>query len=137
DWWTNDKVNGGRSMTRTVDLATMPIFVRAGAIVPVDPVRQYTSQPVTEPTTLRIYTGADGRFVLYDDDGISQDYVRNRGNWTSLTWNDREARLTIAPGAPAGATLVASSRIFDVVALPSGARTRITYTGRPVTVTIH
>jgi hypothetical protein len=51
DWWTNAKATGGRTVTRPVDLATMPIFVRAGAIIPVDPVRQYTGEPVSEPTT--------------------------------------------------------------------------------------
>ena len=60
----------------------MPIYVRAGAIIPVDPVRQYTSQPVDGPTGLRVYRGADGQFTLYDDDGISQDYLAGRGSWT-------------------------------------------------------
>ena len=63
DWWTNEKAAGGASVTRAVDLGTLPLYVRAGAIVPFDPVRQYTSQPVTEPTTLRIYAGADGLFT--------------------------------------------------------------------------
>ena len=62
----------------------MPIYVRAGAIIPVDPVRQYTAQPVTEPTTLKVYRGADGQFTLYDDDGISQEYLKGRGSWTRI-----------------------------------------------------
>ena len=75
DWWTNARVSGGQDVTRQVDLATMPIYVRAGAIIPVDPVRQYTSEPVTEPTTLKVYRGADGEYTLYEDDGISQEYL--------------------------------------------------------------
>ena len=67
---------GGQDVIRKVDLATMPIYVRAGAIIPIDPVRQYTAQPVTEPTTLRVYRGANGQFTLYDDDGISQEYLK-------------------------------------------------------------
>ena len=78
------------SVARAVDLATMPIYVRAGAIIPVDPVRQYTSEPVAEPTTLRVYRGADGQFTLYEDDGISQDYLKAKGSWTRIVWNDRE-----------------------------------------------
>ena len=69
---------GGQTIDRTVDLRTMPIYVRAGAIIPFDPVRQYTDEPVSEPTTLRVYRGADGEFTLYDDDGISQDYLRGQ-----------------------------------------------------------
>jgi alpha-glucosidase/alpha-D-xyloside xylohydrolase len=61
DWWTNAKSTGGQTVSRPVDLETMPIYVRAGAIVPVDPVRQYTAQPVTEPTTLKVYRGATAR----------------------------------------------------------------------------
>ena len=67
----------------------MPIYVRAGAIIPVDPVRQYTSEPVKEPTTLKVYRGADGQYTLYEDDGISQEYLKGRGSWTRMTWNDR------------------------------------------------
>ena len=90
DWWTNARATGGQSVARAVDLATMPIYVRAGAIIPVDPVRQYTSEPVTEPTTLRVYRGADGQFTLYEDDGISQEYLQGKGSWTRIAWNDRE-----------------------------------------------
>ena len=82
----------------------MPIYVRAGGIIPVDPVRQYTAQPVTEPTTLKIYRGADGQFTLYEDDGISQEYLKGRASWIRLSWNDRRSQFTIEPGAPQGAT---------------------------------
>jgi alpha-glucosidase (family GH31 glycosyl hydrolase) len=136
DWWTNAKATGGRSISRDVDLATMPIFVRAGAIIPADPIRQYTTQPVTAPTTLRVYAGADGRYVLYDDDGVSQEYLQNRGSWTRLTWTDRARRLTIEPGAPAGATNVVTPRTFEVVVIPTGRRATVTYAGTPVTVAL-
>ena len=136
DWWTSARVTGGTTLTRDVDLATMPIYVRAGAIVPVDPVRQYTSQPVTEPTTLRVYRGADGRFTMYDDDGISQDYLRGRGSWTRLTWADRESRLTVAPEAVPGATNRTARRTFEVLMLPDSTRRTVTYDGRPITITM-
>ena len=132
DWWTNEKASGGRRITRAVDLATMPIYVRAGAIIPVDPIRQYTSQPVTEPTTLKIYPGADGEFTLYEDDGISQEYLKGRGSWTRLVWNDRAKQLTIEPGAPRGAANVTAPRTFRVVVMPNGAPRTITYTGARV-----
>src|SRR5262249_59666044 len=71
DWWNNEKVSGRKWIERPVDLATIPIYVRAGSIIPLDPVRQYLSQPVNEPTELKIFPGADGNFTLYDDDGES------------------------------------------------------------------
>jgi alpha-glucosidase (family GH31 glycosyl hydrolase) len=136
DWWNNARVAGGRTISRDVDLATMPIFVRAGAIVPVDPVRQYTSQRVTEPTTLRIYRGADGQFVLYDDDGASQQYLRGRGTWARLTWNDRDRRLTIEPGAPPGATNLVAPRTFTVTTFPDGASRVVNYAGKRVDIVV-
>ena len=135
DWWTNAKSAGGRTVTREVDLATMPIYARAGAIIPVDPVRQYTGEPVTEPTTLRVYRGADGEYTLYEDDGISQDYVKARGTWTRIAWNDRAKQLTIEPGAPKGATSVSARRAFRVLLLPEGTTRDVTYTGSRIRVT--
>jgi alpha-glucosidase/alpha-D-xyloside xylohydrolase len=129
DWWTNARAAGGQTVTREVDLATMPIYVRAGAIVPFDAVRQSTSHPRTEPTTLRIYGGADGEYTLYDDDGISQDYLKARGTWTRITWNDRAKRLTIEPAAPKGATNVAAKRVFKLLLLPEGTARAVTYSG--------
>ena len=134
DWWTSARAAGGRTVTRPVDLATMPIYVRAGAIVPLDPVRQYTSQAVTEPTTLRIYPGADGRGTLYDDDGISQEYLSGKGSWIAMSWNDRTRQLTLSPGAPAGATNVTAERRFKVIVVPTGQTMDVTYAGRPVQV---
>jgi alpha-glucosidase (family GH31 glycosyl hydrolase) len=129
DWWTSARTAGGQTVTRQVDLATMPMYVRAGAIIPFDAVRQYTSQPRTEPTTLRIYGGADGQYTLYDDDGISQDYLKARGTWTRITWNDRAKRLTIEPGAPSGATNVAGRRVFKLLLLPGGTVREVSYVG--------
>jgi alpha-glucosidase (family GH31 glycosyl hydrolase) len=100
DWWTGEKVEGKRWLDRPVDLATMPIYVRAGAIVPLDPVRQYTSQSVSTPTTLRIYPGADGGFTLYDDDGASPKYRDGSDAkmvWIRFRWNDGARRLTLEP----------------------------------------
>jgi alpha-glucosidase/alpha-D-xyloside xylohydrolase len=134
DWWTNALVAGGERVTRQVDLATMPIYVRAGAIIPVDPVRQYTGEAVPGPTTLKVYRGADGQYTLYEDDGISQEYLKGRGSWTRMAWNDRARQLTIEPGAPRGATNVAANRTFRVQLLPEGTTRDVTYAGRRVQV---
>ncbi|HTE48059.1 MAG TPA: TIM-barrel domain-containing protein, partial [Gemmatimonadaceae bacterium] len=134
DWWTNAKETGGRTITRPVDVATMPIYARAGAIIPVDPIRQYTSEVVSDPTTIRVYRGADGAFTMYDDDGASQDYLTGKGTWTRLTWDDRGQRLMIAPGAPRGATNLAGSRTFKVEMLPEGTTKTVNYSGQQVRV---
>ncbi|HEY4107620.1 TIM-barrel domain-containing protein [Puia sp.] len=124
DWWTNDPATGGATIDRPVDLSIMPIYVRAGAIIPFDPIRQYTEQPVTAPTTLRIYPGADGDFTLYDDDGISEDYLRGTATWIRMSWNDATKTLTLQPGAPAGMTSRPVHRTFALQVM--------TATGKPV-----
>jgi alpha-glucosidase/alpha-D-xyloside xylohydrolase len=136
DWWDNARHNGGTTVTRKVDLATMPIYVRAGSIIPFDPVRQYLAQPVTEPTTLKVYSGANGEFTLYEDDGNSQDYLQNKGTWTKLSWDDGAKKLTISPAPPAGVTNASTAaREFRVELQPAGTVKTVTYSGRQIEVT--
>ena len=100
DWWTNEKISGPKWVERPVDLATMPIYARAGAIIPLDPIRQYVSEPVEGPTALEIFPGADGEFTLYDDDGESPRYLNGsdvKTVWIRFQWNDAKRHLVIEP----------------------------------------
>jgi len=136
DWWTNAAATGGGWINREVDLSIMPIYVRAGAIIPFDPVRQYTEQPVTMPTTLRIYPGADGDFTLYDDDGISQDYLQGKASWIRMSWKEATHTLTLHPGAPAGGTSQPVHRAFaiQVMTRPDKSVKNIVYEGKRLEV---
>lgn len=134
DWWNGEKKSGGQTVTRNVDLATMPIYVRAGAIIPFDPIRQYADEPVSAPTTLRVYTGANGEFTLYEDDGISQEYTKGKGSWTKMSWDDKGRKLTLTPQAPKGASNQVAARTFKVQLLPEGTIKEVSYTGKSVTV---
>ena len=97
DFWTHKRIDGGREITRPVDLATLPLYARAGAIIPTGPLKQYTTEKVEGPLTLTIYPGADGRFILYDDDGVSFAFEHGQYTEVALAWNDRARRLTITP----------------------------------------
>jgi alpha-glucosidase/alpha-D-xyloside xylohydrolase len=132
DWWTNAKETGGQTITRKVDLATMPIYARAGAIIPFDPIRQYTSEVTNEPTTLKIFTGKNGNFILYNDDGISQEYLEGKGSWISFTWNDQLKQLTLKPGAPKGFANQVYSRKFKIELVPKGIIKTLDYTGNEI-----
>jgi alpha-glucosidase (family GH31 glycosyl hydrolase) len=136
DWWTSKPVAGGATIQRPVDLSIMPIYVRAGAIIPFDPIRQYTAQPVTTPTTLRIYPGADGVFTLYDDDGVSQQYLHGNATWIRLRWDDHARTLTLEPGAPAGFTSQPTHRRFVVrlMTQPASTAKTIVYDGQKTTL---
>jgi alpha-glucosidase/alpha-D-xyloside xylohydrolase len=95
DFWSNQKTEGGTEIAREVDLSTMPLYVRAGAIVPMGPVRQYAMEPSEEPITLRVYPGADGRSSWYEDDGISFAYRRGQFTRIDCSWQDSLRRLTL------------------------------------------
>jgi hypothetical protein len=94
------------------------------------------AQPVTEPT-LKVYSGANGEFTMYEDDGNSQNYMQNKGTWTKLSWDDGAKKLTIsAAAAPAGVTNESTaSREFQVEMLPAGTVKTVTYNGRQAEVT--
>ena len=101
DFWTSERFEGGREMERTVDLETLPLFIREGAILPFGPVKQYVDEKVASPLAIAVYPGADGRFLLYEDDGISFHY--RKGDWMGLElkWNETQRALAIrlAPGS--------------------------------------
>jgi len=107
DYWTGDVLDGGREINRQVDLDTMPLYVRAGSIIPMGPVKQYTAERSDEPLSIHIYPGADCRFLLYEDDGASFRYRAGQWMGTLVHWDDKQrlATLELAAGSrmlPAG-----------------------------------
>jgi alpha-glucosidase (family GH31 glycosyl hydrolase) len=101
DFWTGERVEGGREIVREVDLETMPLFVRAGAILPLGPVKQYTGERTDAPLSITIYPGADGSFFLYEDDGESFDYRQGEWMGIAMRWDDarRILKLQLAEGS--------------------------------------
>ncbi len=134
DWWTNEKLEGGKFISRPVDLSLMPIYVRAGGIIPVDPVRQYTSEVVTEPTTIKIFRGANGEFELYNDDGISLKYLQGKATITRFRWNDKKSRLTIEPVSDNYSTTVSVGRSYIIELIGKKKTEMVTYKGHRISV---
>jgi alpha-glucosidase/alpha-D-xyloside xylohydrolase len=95
DYWTNHLVEGGKDDVRQVDLETLPLYVKAGTILPLGPVKQYAQEASSEPLTLRIYPGADGETALYEDDGISFGYLKAQFSRVLCTWSDSQRILTL------------------------------------------
>jgi alpha-glucosidase (family GH31 glycosyl hydrolase) len=95
DFWTGERIDGGREISRKVDLEIMPLYVRAGSILPLGPVKQHVYEQSDEPLTISIFPGADASFLLYEDDGKSFNY-RN-GEWMGLqmSWADSQRVLTL------------------------------------------
>jgi alpha-glucosidase (family GH31 glycosyl hydrolase) len=133
DFWTEEQITGGREIDRAVNLDTMPLHVRAGAVLPLAPVRQYVDQQVDGPLSLVVYPGADGVSSVYEDDGKSFDH--RKGDWMRLgmIWRDADRRLTLrlASGSRMRPPL---SRAVEVrVAGERGTR-RLTFDGREIDV---
>jgi alpha-glucosidase/alpha-D-xyloside xylohydrolase len=95
DFWTSERIAGGRTVSRRVDLETMPVYVRAGAILPSGPVKQFATEASDTPTTLTVYPGADGQSSLYEDDGVSFAYQQGDFIRTELRWTDASATLML------------------------------------------
>jgi alpha-D-xyloside xylohydrolase len=96
DWynyWTNERVAGGRTIRVAAPIDTIPLFVRAGSIVPLGVEAQNTSKPQAL-AEIRVYPGRDTEFSLYDDDGISYDYEKGLGRSTRLHWDERSKVLS-------------------------------------------
>ena len=109
----------------------MPLYVRAGSIQPLSPVKQYTDETVDSPLTLVVYPGANGAFTLYEDDG--KTFNHRKGEWMriAMTWRDAERRLSLRL-APGSRILPPVRRPIEVrIAGQSSARA-ITFEGRPI-----
>jgi alpha-D-xyloside xylohydrolase len=96
NWYNQEKYAGGRSVKADAD-GKIPVFVKAGAIIPVGPTMQYTGQKRADTLELRIYSGASGSFTLYEDEGDNYNYEKGLYNTTRFSWNESNRILTIEP----------------------------------------
>jgi alpha-glucosidase (family GH31 glycosyl hydrolase) len=114
DWynfWTNERVTGGQTITVSAPIDVIPLFVAAGSIIPMGVEIQNTSTPQALKE-LRVYPGQDADFSLYDDDGITYAYESGHGRVTQLHWDDARGKLT-TKGAPlAGGDANALTRVI-------------------------
>jgi alpha-D-xyloside xylohydrolase len=123
DFWSGAWVDGGQTISADAPYDSIPIYVRAGSIVPVGPEIQYTGEKKADPIALYVYRGADGDFTLYEDDGLTYDCEKGAYSLIPIHWNDATETLTIGrrQGSFAG---MLSQRTFEVVfvsrAIPVG-----------------
>ncbi len=100
DWynfWTKEKLAGGRWVKVAAPIDQIPVFVKAGSIVPIGADIQSTAtrQAIAE---IQVYPGKDGEFSLYDDDGVSYDYEKGKSTTTRLRWSEGSGKLTASGG---------------------------------------
>ncbi len=131
DFCTGERVEGGREITRQVDLETIPLYVRAGSILPLGPVKQHAYEKSSEPLSISIYPGADASFLLYEDDGKSFAYRKGEWMGMQLGWNEARHALTLR--------LAEGSRMLpplrrDIEVKLNGNKQLIAFDGHPIEV---
>ena len=143
DFWTGKAVDGGAAIDTAAPIERMPLFVRAGSIVPMGPDVQWASEKPADPIELRVYAGADGHFTLYEDENDTYNYEKGAFATIAFAWDDSSHTLTIGerkgrfPG-------MLEKRTFHVVFVGDGhgngidptatADKTVEYTGQQVSV---
>ena len=106
DFWTGVSMKGGQDIQAEAPLDRMPLFVRAGSILPLGPEIEYADEDSSGPIELRVYTGADGSFQLFTDEADNYDYEKGIHSIVPLKWSEADKTLTIGdrvgtfPGMP-------------------------------------
>ena len=95
DFWTGKYYAGGQNVTLETSLDRVPMFVRAGSILPLGPEMQYVGEKAWDNLELRVYPGANGDFTLYEDEGDNYNYEKGQYATIAFHWNDKTRTLTI------------------------------------------
>ena len=132
DFWTSQRMKGGQSVTLQTTLDRVPMFVRAGSILPLGPEMQYVGEKAWDHLELRLYPGADGSFTLYEDEGDNYNYEKGAYATIPFHWNDRARTLTIGERQGSYPGMLAT-RQFTIV-LPDGQSQTVSYQGQETTV---
>ena len=132
DFWTNKQYKGGQTVTLETTFDRVPMFVRAGSILPLGPEMQWVGEKKWDDLELRVYPGADGQFVLYEDEGDNYNYEKGVYSIIQFSWNDKMHTLTISDrqGSYPG---MLQNRQF-VIILPDGKQQAVRYDGTAQTI---
>lgn len=133
DFYTGNRFTGGQTVKANAPLDKIPLFVKAGSILPVGPVQQYTGEKQADTLDIRVYRGADASFVLYEDEGDSYAYEQGAYSLIAFAWNEQKQELSIGKqeGAFPGSL---KRRVFRVVLIDgkNEAEGWVSYLGKAV-----
>lgn len=141
DLYTGRYQEGGKKVTAEAPYERMPLYVKAGSILPVGPEIEYTGQKKEEPLDIYVYSGADGTFSLYEDEGVNYNYEQGKFSQITFSWSEKEQKLTIheRKGEFEG---MLNSRIFRIIRISrenpvpflSGKGVEVKYNGEEITI---
>jgi len=95
DFWTGKLISGGQTIDAAAPIETLPLYIKAGSIVPMGPYLQYATEKVADPIEIRVYTGADADFVLYEDENDTYNYEQGKFATIAISWNEANKTLII------------------------------------------
>ena len=132
DFWTNEKHEGGKEIAKETTLDVIPLYVKAGSIIPVGPQVQYATEKPWDHLELKVYAGANGNFILYEDEFDNYNYEKGAYTEIPISWNNASRKLRI--GARKGAYEgMLKNRKFTVT-LQDGTQKSVDYNGKAISV---
>lgn len=132
DFWTNQKHSGGQYIVKDTPIDILPLYVKAGSILPIGPEVQYSTEKSWDNLEIKVYPGCNGEFTLYEDENDNYNYEKGMYSTITMKWNDRTRMLTIEnrKGEFSG---MLKERKFNIVTA-DGAKKAVAYNGKKVTV---
>jgi alpha-D-xyloside xylohydrolase len=130
NFWTGDGIEGGQTIDADAPIDIMPLYVKAGSIIPMGPNVEYATQKTNQPIEIRVYPGADGSFKVYEDENDNYNYEKGQYSTYTLKWNDKSRSLTISDrkGTFPGMKL---KQVFHIVLVSGGHGANTDITGNP------
>ncbi|MGE5860228.1 MAG: TIM-barrel domain-containing protein, partial [Ignavibacteria bacterium] len=96
DFWTGEILQGGKTIKADAPIEKIPLFIKAGSIIPMGPFLRYSTEKPADPVELRIYPGADAHFTFYEDENDNYNYEKGIYSTIDFDWNDKEKTLTVS-----------------------------------------
>ena len=95
DFWTGEKLSGGKTVVKETPLDIIPLYIKAGSVLPVGPIVQFATEKKWDNLEIRVYEGANGDFTLYEDEGDNYNYEKGVYSTISFSWDNAHKTLTI------------------------------------------
>ena len=136
DYETMQKFDGGQEIERSINIKSIPLYVKAGSILPIGPDVQYSTEKPWDDLEIRVYAGANGTFCLYEDEFDNYNYEKGAFSTIDFSWNDKSRSLTISARKGSFDGMI-KNRKFRVILIKDGKQTEpktVTYSGKKVSV---
>jgi alpha-D-xyloside xylohydrolase len=139
DFWTGEKMEGGKKVSRATPLDIIPLYIKSGSIIPIGPKVQYSSEKNWDNLEIRVYPGADGDFTLYEDENDNYNYEKGQYSEIAFHWDDKKRTLTVSDRKGEFKGML-TQRTFNIVVAPAGLDSesvktaKVSYSGKKSTL---